>query len=50
VSAEDDPPDEEPCVVCGKKVAKGEGAQAIPPFPALHSRCLKAAMAKLDRP
>lgn len=29
-----------PCIVCHKDVAKGEGAQAVPPLPAIHSACL----------
>lgn len=38
----------EPCVVCGEFVEPGEGAQAIGPFPSLHSRCAKGTMATLE--
>lgn len=34
-----------PCIVCGTKVEPGEGAVAMPPLPALHGRCLRAAVA-----
>ena len=35
-----------PCIVCGRPVEEGKGAQAIPPtLPALHGgECLKAAV------
>lgn len=33
-----------PCIVCGKPVATGEGAQAVPPMPAVHTVCMRKVM------
>lgn len=34
-----------PCIVCGTRVDPGDGAQAMPPLPAIHTRCLRTAVA-----
>jgi hypothetical protein len=31
------------CIICNEPVAPGEGGNAIGPFPALHSKCLRRA-------
>lgn len=38
-----------PCIVCHEEVKPGEGAQAMPPLPALHGKCIAVAMEKLGR-
>lgn len=38
-----------PCIVCQQTVLPGTGAQAMPPFPALHSKCAVAAVGKIEK-
>jgi hypothetical protein len=37
-----------PCIICHQPVAEGEGAQAMPPLPAIHTKCMMATSAALD--
>jgi cytochrome c553 len=38
-----------PCIVCHEKVEEGTGAQAMPPLPAMHGKCIPIALEKMGK-